>query len=94
MKKLILSLGVVALLGLASCSSTDSKIDDLEKAAKELSEARESGDVAEITKKTSEMMEIAKELKDEDLTEEQQKRIVKISSEASGFGSSSFGSDD
>ncbi len=83
MKKFFVAAGVACMVFLSACSSVDSKIDKLEKIMDEvgtLAPEAATGNmeaVEKIQKLSVEAQEIAKDLKDADLTPEQQQRLVK-----------------
>ncbi len=84
MKKVFLALGVACMIGLASCNSTDSKIDKLGKLMDEMTELTQKaqeGDLdaaEELVKVGKEAKAVAEDLSKEDLTDEQKARLAKM----------------
>ena len=82
MKKIFLSLSFAFALGLAACGNVDNKIDrliEIQNEAKEIAEKAADGDAeasAKLQELTEEMTKISAELKDVELTEEQQKKLA------------------
>ena len=86
MKKILYSMGLMLMLGLASCGgSVDSKIDkfgELAKEAKEIQAEMIEGDFSNqerLIKITEEMGKLSAEIKKANLTSEQQERLVNAS---------------
>lgn len=78
MKKILLAVSVVALMGLAACGGADSKIKDYENAFKKEVELLKKGDTEGAQKQAIKIQEIATELSKEDLSVEQQKELMDI----------------
>ena len=84
MKKILFTIGIALMLGLASCAgSIDSKIDKVGKLSKEAQEIQnqiangDNSNADKLTKISAEMAKIASELENEDLTQDQKERLTK-----------------
>ena len=78
MKKTILSLCLTALIGLASCGGTGSKLNQYEEALKSYIELANQGKFEEAQKEGEKAAKLLEEIKKENLNEEQQRKLAEI----------------